>query len=124
MRKLAAISILLLAATPAFAEAPPPVGVYECLDQNIQINPVLMFGLLDGKTYSNYDGKTGHYRYDFKSRQLIMIDGPFEGYHYTRTEHPDPATGADSFRMLDAQGQPTAFECPHNHVKDAHKHPW
>jgi hypothetical protein len=87
-------------------------------------NPLFMFGLLDGATYADWNGKTGHYIYDPASRVVTMVDGPFQGERYRRGPDPDPARGADNLRLLDGAGQITAMNCPHNHVKDAHKHPW
>src|SRR5450755_4259311 len=120
-------TLLVLAATsvvtPALAEAAPPLGVYECMGQD-GLTPTLMLGLLDASTYSNYDGKTGHYSYDPHARVLTITDGPFKGFRYLRGDNPVAVTGADSLRMFDDKGQLTAFNCPLNHAKDAHKHPW
>ncbi len=113
MRKRALVTLLTLSALPAFA-APPPVGVYGCFGQYGYAFP-MMFGLLDGTTYSNYDGKTG--RYAATEDMLTMLDGPLKGIKYRRT-------GPQSFRMLDAKGALTAFVCPKEGTKDPHKHPW
>jgi hypothetical protein len=112
-----------LLSSAALAEGPPQTGVYECMSQD-GVAPTLMFGLIDGATYGNYDGLTGHYRYDAKLRQLIFIDGPFKGIHYLRGENPDPVKGTGSMRMLDEHGQVTAINCPLNRAKNPSKHPY
>ncbi len=123
-RAVFAAAIFLAAVTQASAEPPPLPGVYECMDQRGVANPLFMFGLLDGSTYADWNGKTGHYVYDAGRRVVTMVDGPFRGARYRRGPGPDPARGADNLRLLNDAGQLTAMNCPHNHVKDAHRHPW
>ena len=90
------------------------MGVYGCFGQYSKSLP-LMFGLLDGSQYSNYDGKIGHYV--MKGDILLMMDGPLKSIQYKRT-------GEQAFRMLDDKGALTAFVCPKEGNKDPRKHPW
>ena len=118
------------------AEMPPAPGVYACYETRAAMNvtgcvrsslgcmgfvftpaPVMMFGLIDATTYSDYDGKRGHYTYDAQSGILTMTDGSREGWKYKHT--------ADwSFRALDAKGEDTSFNCPLDDKKDPLKRPW
>jgi hypothetical protein len=123
---MAAIALLATALMPAAAiAAGPPRGVYECYETRMnarmqltfEVRPVVMFGLIDGTTYSDYDGKTGHYAYDTAAEILTMTDGSRQGWRYKHV--------ADwSFRMLDQAGKDTSFTCPLNAAKDPLKRPW
>lgn len=114
----------------------PPAGVYACYSvrsvpnapgcvrtamgcfgMKIEVAPTVMFGLIDGTTYSDYDGKRGHYKYDAQSGRLTMIDGSRQGWSYKRV-------ASWSFRMLDPQGKETAYTCPLDPKKDVSKRPW
>jgi len=118
------------------AGMPPAPGVYACYEARPAMNvpgcvrsslgcmgivvtpaPVMMFGLIDGTTYSDYDGKRGHYSYDAQSGILAMTDGSREGWKYKHT-------GDWSFRAIDAKGEETAFSCPLDEKKDPLKRPW
>ena len=37
--------------------------------------PTVMFGLIDGASYSDYDGKHGHYTYHAAGGIVTMMDG-------------------------------------------------
>src|SRR3954466_5946580 len=116
VRKTSA-AVLLLAATVASAQSQqtPPPGVYGCYSarsvqgapgcmrtslgcfgMQIQVAPTVMFGLIDGSTYSDYDGKKGHYSYDKQSGVLTMTDGSRKGWTYKRVDFW-------AFRMMDPQ---------------------
>lgn len=88
-----------------------------CMGISITVAPVVMFGLLDRTTYSDYDGHRGHYSYDDRSGVLTLLDGSRRGWRYKRT-----ATWA--FRMLDQAGKETAFTCPLEPKKDPLRRPW
>jgi hypothetical protein len=117
-------------------EQAPPAGVYGCYStrsvsgapgcvrttlgcfgMKIEVAPTVMFGLIDRSTYSDYDGKKGHYSYNNQSGILTMTDGSRQGWKYKRV-----ATW--SFRMLDPQGNETAYTCPLEPKKDPSKRPW
>ncbi len=88
----------LSAAPAAFAADGPPTGVYGCYDARMGVNvpgcirtsmgctglvitptPVAMFGLIDGSTYSDFDGHRGHYTYDAAAGLIAMTDGSRKG---------------------------------------------
>ena len=120
---------------PAIA-APPPAGVYACYEARytqgapgcvqssigcfgiaITPSPVMMFGLIDGANYSDYDGHRGHYKFDQGSGLLTMTDGALRGVHYKKV--------ADwSFRKLDDKNQQTSFTCPLDKKKNPLVRPW
>jgi hypothetical protein len=141
-RKLGAILASTLAGTIGIgalalaAGMPPAPGVYACYEARPAMNvpgcvrsslgcmgivvtpaPTMMFGLIDGTTYTDYDGKRGHYTYDAQSGILTMTDGSREGWKYKHTEDW-------AFRALDAKGEQTAYNCPLDDKKDPLKRPW
>lgn len=135
-RATAAALASFVACTTAAVAAQPPLGVYACYEaryeqgapgcvqtslgcfgMRIIVTPVMYFGLLDGTTYSDYDGRTGHYVYNPATSLISMTDGSLHGVRYKRV--------ADwSFRKLDDSGKETAFTCPLDKGKDPRKHPW
>ena len=129
MRRTRLLPTTLLAATllPLAAQAAtPPTGVYACYEPHLglrpgqmtfQVAPTVMFGLIDATTYSDYDGKRGHYSYDAAQNILTLTDGSRQGWRYKKV--------ADwSFRMLDPKGQETSYTCPLDAKKDPLKRPW
>lgn len=122
MMKYALLPLVLLAPASVAAQSwpPPPVGVYGCFSPYGPAAPI-KFGLLDARSYANFDGKTGHYSYDLATGLLTMIDGPLAGVKYQRVGAPEHNP---SFRMLDANGTVTAYACPKEGSKDPRKHPW
>jgi hypothetical protein len=94
----------------------PQIGVYGCMNQDGYETPGLQWGVLDGSTYSTYDGGRGHYVYDGGSQVITFTDGPFKGL---RRKQVDPHV----FRILDDDGAVTAFACPFN-PKDPRKIHW
>jgi len=90
---------------------------FGCMGMQIQVAPTVMFGLVDRATYSDYDGKKGHYSYDAQSGILTMTDGSRQGWKYKRVD-------TWSFRMLDPQGKETQYTCPLEPKKDPLKRPW
>ena len=135
------VALWLLLATSAVAQVPSPnavpaAGVYGCysarptfggpgcvpssmgcMGMKIDVAPTVMFGLIDGSTYSDYDGKKGHYTFDATNQVLTMTDGSRKGWRYKRV-------AATAFRFLDEQGKETAYTCPLEPKKDPLKHPW
>jgi hypothetical protein len=119
----AAALLLAVAAAPAAAEIPTPangagpsLGVYGCMDQNARELATLQWGILDGSTYSTFDGGRGRYVYNTATQILTFTSGPFQGLkrgHY----------GARSFIVLDENGHETAFTCPWE-GKDPRKLHW
>lgn len=119
-RYLLPLALLASASAAAQSWPPPPVGVYGCFGQHGPAAPI-MFGLLDARTYANFDGKTGRYSYDLASGLLTLTDGPLGGVKYQRVGAPEHNP---SFRMLDAKGALTSYACPKEGTKDPRKHPW
>jgi hypothetical protein len=124
------------ALVPAVASAGPPPGVYACYEARMAMNapgcvrsslgcmgisitvaPVMMFGLIDGATYSDYDGHHGRYSYDAGSGMLTMLDGSRQGWQYKRVAEW-------SFRAVDPAGKELAFTCPLDAKKDPLRRPW
>jgi hypothetical protein len=89
----------------AFKTIPPRVGVYGCMDQDAHETPGLQFGLLDGTTYSTFDGGRGRYVYSAQSGILTFTTGPMAGLRRIRATER-------TFDILDERGRPTAFACP------------
>lgn len=100
---------------PAAAPAPtagvlvtgrgPQPGVYACYGQRGPALPA-QFGIIDGRTYANFDAETG--RYVLANGILTMTTGPMAGFRYRHTQ----STPTDVFRMLDDNGAFTAYNCP------------
>ena len=135
MKSIAVMFLVTLVSIAQSGDAPPP-GVYECYStrqemnapgcvrtslgcfgMKIEVAPTVMFGLIDGSNYSDYDGKKGHYSYDAAAKMLTMSDGSRKGWRYKRVADT-------SFRMVDAQGKETAYTCPLNPKKSVDKRPW
>ena len=116
------VALCLLLATATVAQVPSPnaapaAGVYGCysarptfggpgcvpssvgcMGMKTDVAPTVMFGLIDGSTYSDYDGKKGHYTFDATNQVLTMTDGSRKGWRYKRV-------AATAFRFLDEQGK-------------------
>ncbi|MBV9757483.1 MAG: hypothetical protein JO047_10550 [Alphaproteobacteria bacterium] len=116
-------------APPSWADA-PPVGVYGCFDTQLHFSPVtnrsdlvitpqpfVMFGIVDGSTYSDWDGHHGHYSYDGAGGILTMTDGSRQGWRYRRT-------GNWSFTLIDNQTGKTIYSCPLDQKKNPEHGPW
>ena len=132
----APVAVDIAIANAANAGATPPAGVYGCYStrqemnapgcvrtnlgcfgMKIEVAPTVMFGLIDASTYSDYDGKKGHYSYSSQEGILTMLDGSRQGWKYKRVD-------TWSFRMLDPQGRETNYTCPLQPNKDPLKRPW
>jgi hypothetical protein len=103
----------------------PPTGVYGCYDAMMDYKmrltitpmPFVMFGLIDGTTYADYDGHRGHYTYDEGSGMLTMTDGSRQGWRYHKVDNW-------SFRLIDNTKGTELYTCPFNAGKDPARGPW
>lgn len=84
-----------------------PGSVYRCTLPGIGMFTGAYFGIVDSKTYRNYDGKRGNYSYDAATGTLRLISGPSRGLAYRRE-----ALG--NFRVLDDNGKITGGNCALN----------
>jgi hypothetical protein len=137
-RLLRAASIVpgVLMAQTAWAAGSPPTGVYSCYDVRMGFGvpgcirtslgctgmvitpmPVVMFGLIDGSTYSDYDGHHGRYSYDAGSEIITMTDGTRQGWRYHKIAEW-------SFSMIDNQSGKEIYTCPLETGKNPSHGPW
>ena len=126
----------VFASVSTWAAGVPPGGVYSCYDARMDVNvpgcvrtamgctglvitpmPVVMFGLIDGATYADHDGKQGHYTYDPAAGILAMTDGPRQGWRYRKTAEW-------SFTLIDNQTGQDHYTCPLEKAKDPRHGPW
>lgn len=84
-----------------------PGSVYRCSLPGIGLFTGAYFGIVDSKTYRNFDGKTGAYRFDPGSGVLQLTTGPSKGISYQR--QPE-----GNFRVLDSRGKITGGNCALN----------
>ena len=124
----ATVSVIAVATVSWAAEA-PPAGVYSCYDARMEFSPVsgshlvitptpfAMFGLMDGSTYSDWDGHHGHYTYDPAGGIIMMTDGSRQGWRYRKT-----ATW--SFTLIDNRTGKEIFTCPLEAAKNPSHGPW
>jgi hypothetical protein len=81
-----------------------PGRVYTCTLPGIGMFTGAYFGIVDGTTYRNFDGKTGRYQFDASTGVLRMTSGSSKGLAYKRM--------ADNyFRVLDDKGNITGGSC-------------
>lgn len=113
---LLALGMAVCTASVAHADTPPFPGVYGCFGTYYSMGD--QFGLVDGSTYSTFNGGRGHYRYDPDARILTMLDGPREGLRYRRVD------AGWVFSVLRDNGGPTGQSCPYNPAKDPTKLHW
>ena len=100
-----------------FAGTPLTMGVYECHDQLFNIDPVMMFGLLDDTIYKNYDGDVGSYAFDQESGIIQVGLQTGAPARFVRI-------GATLFRAMNEDGTLAGFVCPLNPAKDPNSPPW
>lgn len=84
-----------------------PGSVYRCTLPGIGMFTGAYFGIVDSKTYRNFDGKRGNYSYDAATGTLRLISGPSQGLAYRRQS-------AGNFRVLDDKGAITGGNCALN----------
>lgn len=114
----------------AWAADAPPTGVYSCFDTQLHFSPVtkrsdlvitpmpfVMFGLIDGSTYADWDGHRGHYSYDPAQGILTMTDGSRSGWRYHKASDW-------SFRLIDNQTGKEIYSCPRDAAKNPSHGPW
>jgi hypothetical protein len=131
-----AIIGVLSSANAWAAGGAPPRGVYSCYDVRMGFGvpgclrgplgctglvitpmPVVMFGLIDATTYSDYDGRHGHYSYDATAGVISMTDGSRQGWHYRKS--------ADwSFQLIDNKTGNEIYMCPLETSKNPAHGPW
>ena len=93
------------------------MGVYECHDQLFNIDPVMMFGLIDATSYKNYDGDVGSYAFDQASGVIQVGLQTGAPARFVRI-------GTTVFRALNEDGTLAGFVCPLNPAKDPNSPPW
>ena len=114
-----------LLATTAARASDPPAGVYGCYDAKMDYRmqlvitpmPFVMFGLIDGDTYGDWDGHRGHYRYDQAAGVLTMIDGSRQGWRYHKVDEW-------GFRLIDNSNGTEMYTCPFTPGKNPARGPW
>jgi len=92
-------------------------GVYAC-DMGFMSGGVVMalpqtgamFGIVDDRTYRDFNGGTGAYRYEAATSELVMTSGPLRAQRYKRS-------GATAFKPMDARGATGPINCPLNRSK-------
>lgn len=101
-----------VAASPAAAggAALAAGSVYECTLPGVGMFTGAYFGIVDGSTYRNIDGKQGRYSFDAASGVLRLTSGSSAGLSYRRMPE-------GTFRVLDAKGALTGGNCVHNRSK-------
>lgn len=114
------------APAPALAAAPEGAGaagvggaivpgVYECINQQAMITP-MSFGIVDGSTFVNSEGRRGRYAYDAGSATLTLEPGAGQA-RYKRVN-------STLFRPIREDGQLGGFTCPLNRAKNPSRPPW
>jgi hypothetical protein len=98
-------SSIAVSALDAFKTVPPRVGVYGCMNQDAMEMPGLQFGIVDGTTYTTFDGGKGKYAYSPATGILAFQSGPFAKLRRSRETEK-------TFRILDEHGVATAMLCP------------
>lgn len=84
-----------------------PGSVYRCTLPGIGMFTGAYFGIVDGNTYRNYDGKRGGYTFDARTGVLRLVSGPGRGLSYQRES-------GGNFRVLDDRGKVTGGNCALN----------
>ena len=79
--------------------------------------PVVMFGLIDRSTYSDYDGHHGQYKYDAAAGVITMTDGSRQGWRYRKSAEW-------SFSLIDNNTGKELYTCPLETTKNPNRGPW
>lgn len=101
----------------ATAKGGAMVGVYTCNTPGIGVDVAATFGVVNGSTYRNYDGKSGSYRFDAANSVLYLTSGSSKGLTYKQTS-------SKTYRLLHANGQMTGTNCVFNPTKDPNGSRW
>lgn len=81
-----------------------PGSVYRCTLPGIGLFTGANFGIVDARTYRNFDGKTGNLQFDPATGVLRLTTGPSKGMAYQRQS-------GGNFRVLDESGKVTGGNC-------------
>ncbi|GEM_PF-1845607 len=84
-----------------------PGSVYRCTLPGIGMFTGAYFGIVDGSTYRNFDGKRGSYTFDQRTGMLRLVSGSSKGLSYQRQSE-------GNFRVLDDRGRITGGNCALN----------
>lgn len=84
-----------------------PGSVYRCTLPGIGMFTGAYFGIVDGSTYRNFDGKRGSYTFDQRTGVLRLVSGSSKGLSYQRES-------GGNFRVLDERGKITGGNCALN----------
>jgi hypothetical protein len=87
-----------------------PGRVYTCTLPGIGLFTGAFFGIVDGTTYRNFDGKTGGYSFDASTGVLRLTSGSSKGMAYKRMPQ-------GNFRVLDEKDGITGGNCVHAAAK-------
>lgn len=91
-------------------KAPAIGSVWECTLPGIGLFTGAYFGIVDGSTYRDFDGRTGRYTFDAGTGVLRLTTGSSRGLTYKRET-------ARNFRVLDDAGAITGGSCVYNASK-------
>jgi hypothetical protein len=91
-------------------ETPAIGSVWECTLPGIGLFTGAYFGIVDGSTYRDFDGRTGNYEFDPGTGVLRLTSGSSRGLTYKRQS-------PRNFRVLDDAGNITGGNCVHNSAK-------
>jgi hypothetical protein len=104
-RTLVVCAWSMASAAPATGSgALAPGSVYRCTLPGIGLFTGAYFGIVDARTYRNFDGKTGNLQFDPATGVLRLTTGPGKGMAYQRQS-------GGNFRVLDESGKITGGNC-------------
>lgn len=83
-----------------------PGRVYTCTLPGVGLFTGGYFGIVNGSTYRNFDGKTGRYSFDASTGVLRMTSGSSKGLAYKQMPQ-------GNFRVLDENDKITGGNCVH-----------
>lgn len=85
-------------------------AVYECTLPGVGMFTAAYFGIVDGSTYRDFDGRRGRYAFDASTGVLHLVSGSSAGLRYKRMPE-------GNFRVLGRNGDITGGNCVHNNAK-------
>ncbi|MGB4117881.1 MAG: hypothetical protein WBK51_15180 [Polaromonas sp.] len=80
--------------------------VYTCTEPGFGLFTGAYFGIVDGSSYRNFDGKTGRYSFDASTGVLRMTSGSSKGMAYKLMPQ-------GNFRVLGEKDKITGGNCVH-----------